>query len=44
MKKLLLLFLTLFTLNVSAQSIKRDLTPDEGENNLLNIDLKKVLK
>jgi len=44
MKKILLLFLTLITLNVSAQSIKRDLTPDEGENNLLNVDLKKVFK
>ena len=44
MKKLLLLVLTLITLNISAQSIKRDLTPDEGENNPLNIDLKKVFK
>ena len=44
MKKILLLFLTLVTLNISAQSIKRDLTSDKGENNLLNIDLKKVFK
>ena len=44
MKKLLLLLLTLITLNVSAQSIKRDLTSDKGENNFLNIDLKKVFK
>jgi len=44
MKRILLLFLTLITLNSSAQSIRRDLAPDEGTNSLLNIDLKKAFK
>ena len=38
------MFLTLITLNSSAQSIRRDLAPDEGTNSLLNIDLKKAFK
>ena len=43
MKKFLLLLLTLFTLNTTAQGIKRDLGSDKA-NPKINIDLKKVFK
>ena len=43
MKKILLLFLTLITLNVTAQNIKRDLSSDK-KNPLINLDLKKIFK